>query len=350
MHLRRVAIRGYRSIERGDLRLGQITVVIGPSDSGKSNLIRALRDWAFNASGTAFTTQGCTAARVAVAVGPHMKVVFEKSERATSGRTRYVVVNGETHEKVAYEKVGLTVPHEVVAITQIMPVEVDDLSVRINFAEQDDPWFLLNPSTWTPGKVSKVIGKISGVDALILGNRDLVSARVAKEREAKAARGEADTHRGQLGRYDTLDAEAAVLDEAEAKHAALLKKQRALQEATTLLRRVVERKAQLPRVRERVKLLTAVKTGIKAEKLMEKLDRLAQAQLGLARVEELRARQSQHHAKVARLREQLGSLGKRLAALAKADDLLCPLCGGTAHEGCRASLGAQGEAAAKRAR
>ena len=57
-HLRRLGIQNFRSIEKANLKLGEITVVIGPSDVGKSNLARALKAWAYNALSSGFTTEG----------------------------------------------------------------------------------------------------------------------------------------------------------------------------------------------------------------------------------------------------------------------------------------------------
>ena len=189
MNMRRLAIRGYRSISKADLALGQITVIIGASDSGKSNVVRALRDWAFNASGTSFATQGQKVTRVAVVVGHDHKVVFEKNAKGKKSVSRYVTVDAETGEKQVFEKIGLSVPQQVVDMTGIREVVVDDLKVRIHFSEQADPWFLLAPSAWTASKVSRIIGRISGVDALLLANRDLVNKRSAISREAKTLRG-----------------------------------------------------------------------------------------------------------------------------------------------------------------
>ncbi len=83
--LRRLAIRHYRSIVRCNLQLGLITVVVGPSDAGKTNIVRALRDWAYNVGGYGFVSQGSSETRIAVAVSGHHKVMFEKSIKSGSG-------------------------------------------------------------------------------------------------------------------------------------------------------------------------------------------------------------------------------------------------------------------------
>jgi predicted ATP-dependent endonuclease of OLD family len=45
MALERLVIENYRSIERLDLALGALNALLGPNNSGKSNILRALRPW-----------------------------------------------------------------------------------------------------------------------------------------------------------------------------------------------------------------------------------------------------------------------------------------------------------------
>ena len=41
--LRRIAVEGYRSLERVELDFGPMTVLIGPNGAGKSNFLSLLR-------------------------------------------------------------------------------------------------------------------------------------------------------------------------------------------------------------------------------------------------------------------------------------------------------------------
>jgi hypothetical protein len=138
-HFRRVAIRAYRSIPKANLDLGEITVIIGASDQGKSNVVRALRDWAFNVAGTRWLTKGMSVGRTAVAIGDRYKVVFFKELTGKKSAAFYLVADAETGKKVKYEKIGRTVPHEVVALTGVRKFEVDDVSLLLNFSSSTSP-------------------------------------------------------------------------------------------------------------------------------------------------------------------------------------------------------------------
>ena len=52
----KLAVRGFQSLQNISLELGNITVIVGHSDSGKSALLRALEKASFNESGSSFLT------------------------------------------------------------------------------------------------------------------------------------------------------------------------------------------------------------------------------------------------------------------------------------------------------
>ena len=56
--LNRLRIRNFQSLEDIDLELGQFTVIIGESDTGKSAIIRALKYALINKVGTGFIRHG----------------------------------------------------------------------------------------------------------------------------------------------------------------------------------------------------------------------------------------------------------------------------------------------------
>ena len=83
--IKKVGIKNYRSISSAILELGKITVIVGPSDSGKSNLVRALRDCFYNVSGNSFVSHGSTYSRISMAIGSRKRVTFEKGKKGSAG-------------------------------------------------------------------------------------------------------------------------------------------------------------------------------------------------------------------------------------------------------------------------
>lgn len=401
MHLRRIAIRNYRSIVKADLVFGHITVLIGPSDVGKSNLVRALRDWANYTSATDIVTHGQEVVRVAVAVGEQHKVVFEKVVKRTKAgdrppkvKARYVVKDGETGKVLSYEKIGRQVPNEIIEITGIRPVQVgekgdsDLLRLKVHFSEQAEDWFLVGRN-WTPSQISKVIGKISGVDALILANRDLVNERVACNRESKSLRTRINEGEQNLADYDGLDRAVEALDQIEVLLSEVVEDERAVAESMTLLKRVRDKRLAKEQSESALVLVTRVVEFVDDCGLLDDYEVLGEATLLLDEIEEReaalgaeaetaetqeavlefvdhcdllaefdllanvtdieRALSMRVHDQERALRaaqaaqDRVDALGADLEGLADSGALTCPLCGLGAHAECREALRQEGE-------
>jgi len=308
-----------------------------------SNLIRALRDWAFNVSGTRFLTEGMSIMRVAVAVGDRYKVVFTKERKSKKGSSSYVVVDAETGEKIKWEKIGLTVPEEVVDITGIRPIKAtDDLSVRINFSEQGEPWFLLSPLAWTGSRVSKVVGQISGVDALTSGCRDLVYLRGVRRRDAKRARERIEERRGVLEEFEDLDARGKILKRAETKLVQVGRAERLLKEAVRLTSRAEELGQDLEKAREAVAASSRVSVWVEAGEFLEDLARLERAEKLHVRAESLRVDLERAQQGRAETRKRLSKHAIELTKLARTGRV-CSVCGGAPHRECVVALKAQAQ-------
>lgn len=336
---RRLSIRGYRSIVKADLKLGRITIVIGPSDSGKSNLVRALRDWCYNCTSKTMVSKGKKVARIAVAIGHATKVVFERSLRGTTrGSARYVVRDGEDHEVSSYEKIGRTVPHEVTEITGVFPVELDDLSLRIQVAEQAEPWFLLSSPPWSPSKVSRVVGKISGLDALINANRDLVNRKVAYDREAKSCARTADDYEAELMRFETIDEQRRLVGEAEGLMDTIETNRQRLARASELVKSISVRKKSLKHVEAFLDAVDAPIARLSAIELGVKRSTYKEAERILEKIKSLTIKKNNAELKFKDAQNELEKLGRQLKKTAKSGELKCPLCGEYIHAACRAAI------------
>lgn len=107
---------------------GQLTCIVGPSDSGKTAVIRALRWLLYNTpQGADFIRVGSNSARVTIQYSDGQQVTRERSQK---GFNRYEI-NGNR-----YEGFGSTVPLEVQEITGVRPVQIGDMEMCLNLAEQ----------------------------------------------------------------------------------------------------------------------------------------------------------------------------------------------------------------------
>ncbi len=171
--MKSLEIQNYQGIEKAKLKLSPgVNILIGESDTGKSSVLRAIRDLAFNATGTDKIRAGQKKAIVELD-----RVRWEKHQK-----TSKYDVGG-----VLFENVGRTSPDEVKAETGIVESEFGDGIVRrIQIAEQIGRHFMIDES---PADNAKILGKLTDLNAVFNGLRTAESERKAYERRAKDLEG-----------------------------------------------------------------------------------------------------------------------------------------------------------------
>jgi len=135
---------------------GNLTVITGPSDSGKSAVIRALRLVFYNVPqgiSFIFNAEDKCSALLTYDDGTTVERI-----RSRGGINRYVV-NGQT-----LEGFGTSVPLEVQQATGIRKLEIGDQSFLLNLSEQLDGPFL-GKSVSGPAR-AKVLGKLAGTEEI----------------------------------------------------------------------------------------------------------------------------------------------------------------------------------------
>lgn len=74
-----IAIVGFQSLRRIDVELGQITTIVGHSDSGKSAFIRAIKSASLNRRGADFLSHGASACAVRLKFADGASVLWKRS-------------------------------------------------------------------------------------------------------------------------------------------------------------------------------------------------------------------------------------------------------------------------------
>jgi energy-coupling factor transporter ATP-binding protein EcfA2 len=153
-----IAVRHYQSLVDVSLTLGNFTVIVGPSSSGKSAFVRSLQTLTHNARGSAFITQGRAGCSI-VATLPTGIVTLTRT-KSSSASDAYIVAT--PYDQRRYTKLGGSTPPEV---TQIFGQMADPSAI----ASQFDPPYLL---TQSPAEAARTLAALTGSDVVLEGARE----------------------------------------------------------------------------------------------------------------------------------------------------------------------------------
>ncbi|MHB8182641.1 MAG: AAA family ATPase [Candidatus Desulforudaceae bacterium] len=285
-----IIIENFQSHEHTTINFapdGQLTVIVGPSDSGKTAAFRALRWVAYNEpAGIDFVRVGATKARVTINLVDGRAVIRERSKSIN----RYTIQE-PGQDDLVLEGFGVGVPLEVQQVLEILPVAIGDMEINLNLAEQLDGPFL-GKSVPATGK-AKVLGKLAGTEEVDFASKHLGTDLYRRRQDEKNAAAEIVQIEEQLKAYEYLEG----LGEAIEKVTALLAETKAADTRKTRLEQLRANlqtlNTQIQAVEKRITTLwivlvaaepLATKTARSVEKhrqLMDVARRLSQVNNGL---------------------------------------------------------------------
>ena len=172
----RLEVANFQSLSKADIALGPFTVIVGPSNSGKSALLRALKAVVRNVNSPSAVRVGKTLFTAEVGFDDTVVSI----ERGKSQSTYRIETQGKDEE--VYTKAGRTVPEDVQKVLRLPLPEGPDLV----FSSQIDPPFLLAE---TGATAAKMLGDLTNVSKLHTAakeanRRRLEASKIQKIREA----------------------------------------------------------------------------------------------------------------------------------------------------------------------
>jgi DNA repair protein SbcC/Rad50 len=185
--------------------MGRFTVVTGPTGSGKSAVIRAIRLLAFNARGTGYVTRGQKSCKVAS--GDQELAWAIGIERGSRGSDAYRIsrLDGSGEPRVdTFTKLAGGVPD---AVTQILQLS------ELNFAGQFDRPYLLDSSG---GEIARVLGRLTNVTLLFDAAREANRRRLEIMGDLKRAEASLASLTEQAQRFRGMRERHEAVSEAEA--------------------------------------------------------------------------------------------------------------------------------------
>ncbi len=198
-----LAVRNWQSLRAVDLAFGRFTVIVGPSSSGKSALMRALRALSSNVSGTAAITRGASTAAITARTGDAI-VSLEYARGAWS-----YLLTDEAGER-RFTKLNRSVPEEITAALGIAPVPAGGSG--INYAGQFDGPFLLSASG---AAVARELGELTNVNVIYAAVQNANKRHRAESALLRTRRADYERVVTDIGRFEGLRERLVTCDRAE---------------------------------------------------------------------------------------------------------------------------------------
>ncbi|EGK13714.1 AAA family ATPase [Kroppenstedtia eburnea] len=240
----RLLIENFQSHEQTEVFFTEgLNVFVGPSDSGKSAILRALRWVLYNEpKGTDFIRAGKKRCRVSLTLSDGTEITRMRS----SSVNRYILKTSEQEEQV-YEGFGSSVPQEVLDAHGMHALKLDsDWKLPAQFGTQLEPPFLLAE---TGSVKAKSIGRASGahiIDIALQGTaRDLSGVNSRLKHVAE----QSEDLKKRLEPYEDLPNLQERLEQAEARY----KEAGAMHERLETIRRLKERLDLMNREKEEIR-------------------------------------------------------------------------------------------------
>ncbi len=179
-----------RSFAKFTLELDpHLNVIVGPSDAGKSNIVRTIRSVVENDSLSAMARTGMGEKDwVEAVLGFEIFSVALHKEHAS--RVNQYVLNtrtgkGPNQNAMTFTSVGSTVPEQVATPLNMGPVSLAGESVSLNISSQRGPVLGVDSS---PAELGRIVGAVSGLDVIFRAVRRAERERRESAASAKAAR------------------------------------------------------------------------------------------------------------------------------------------------------------------
>lgn len=242
-----LTLKDFQSWKDAEIKVEGLTVVVGPSNRGKSAFIRALRGVLRNEISERRIRKGTKATEVTATFDGN--VIKARRTGGSKGEVTYQVGDQD------YAKLGGKVPPPVEAMN-FGKVTIGNHSLDPVFAGQFDGQFLLSSD---PSEVTAALNAFAATDKLDAGRKVITTRTNEISAEAKAlgsliSQAEVDFHEA-----DTLVNDAAPLVEQVNTLSATVQR---LQSAVNLLKTLVDLKQSLEVTRAQVAALTGTETAL----------------------------------------------------------------------------------------
>ncbi|WP_425447501.1 AAA family ATPase [Dethiothermospora halolimnae] len=199
-YIKKVVLNNFQSHKYSEIELTKdLNVIVGPSDQGKSAIIRGIKWVLFNEpTGTFFIRQGEKECSVILILNDGTKI----KRLRTPSKNLYILYDKDGKEST-YEGFGTNVPQEILIATGIKKILLSgNNSSAINIGEQLEGPFLLSEKNSTR---ANAIGRLVGVHIVDKAVSDTLKDLRNFNMEKRNISDKVKSLESQLNEYDYLD-------------------------------------------------------------------------------------------------------------------------------------------------
>ena len=310
--IEKIHVRNFQSLHDVEIELGPLTVIVGPSSSGKSAFMRATKTLTSNRRGDEFISHGERTASISATLD-RGTVTLTRSKKTTDNA--YVVTpNDPAHPlypQREFKKLGGDTPPEVSAFLGIAAKD------PINYAGQFDKPYMLGDTSGN--EAARTLGSLTNVSVIFEAARESNRRKLADAATLRTRAADLQEIKERIPGYKNLKAQDAALTEAEThiKNSRVIEKQiarlsRALDTIEAAERAVITLTPAASRtvpsaqpILDAAEKLTALRDALRTQQAAQQALRTAQSTLE-ARTEALTAVEAEYA-------EVIGSISDDLA-------------------------------------
>jgi exonuclease SbcC len=171
IHINEITLENFQTHKKTVIDFSpHFNVIVGPTRSGKSSLVRALDFLLYNNWYEDYQRFYSDAAVITVKLSNGKTIVRSKNSKINK-----ITITDSTGKIQRFESFGFSLPEEVIEALGVIPIDIGTKDpILANVANQDDPLFLL----YTTGTdKTKVLSRLSGLHWIDFALKDLNADR-----------------------------------------------------------------------------------------------------------------------------------------------------------------------------
>lgn len=186
-----IKIRNFQALKDVTITLGNVTVLVGKSDVGKSAFIRALNSFFHNSFNEEYAHNGNLPCGIAI----------QKDGKVAIGRRTTKGVEYKLDSTV-YSKTAKKLPTDISSFLGIQEYAIDkDYSILFQIQNQFDSPFLLQESSTS---VAKIIGRISNLNVVLMAMRQMYADQLDTKQELNFANSKLNQAKESLKKFSSI--------------------------------------------------------------------------------------------------------------------------------------------------